>query len=186
MSFKYSKRRSFLKALQQQRKHIRELCILSTFCTYVKHMSVTMINDFFYKEHRLFGPCNRDIAKFLWRSDVAMKCYLDEFIYTKYCTPITYAHSIYSSMFRLTLSAIISESSCIDLRSMLLVIEWCVYICVYYSRSYFIGFHNYGCNICIFICMCVYIFYHSITSCMLRKSTDEDTLMMAENVTRNM
>ena len=46
-----------------------------------------------------------------------------KFIYNNYCTPITYIHAIYSYMFRLTLSAIIRESSSIDLRSMQLVIE---------------------------------------------------------------
>jgi hypothetical protein len=32
----------------------------------------------------------------------------------------------------------------------------------------------------------VYIFYHSVTRCMLRKSIKEDSLMVVENVSRNM
>jgi hypothetical protein len=47
-----------------------------------------------------------------------------KFIYTNYCTPITYIHSIYCYMFRLTFSVIITESSSIELRSMQPVIEW--------------------------------------------------------------
>jgi hypothetical protein len=63
-----------------------------------------------------------------------------------------------------------------------------VYIYVLYpnilcnNTTGFIGFYNYGCNICIY----VYIFYHSTTRCMLRKSIEEDSLMMAENASRNM
>jgi hypothetical protein len=58
-----------------------------------------------------------------------------------------------------------------------------VYMCIYFTIIYHVYF-IYIYTIC--VCIYVYIFYHSMTSCMLRKSIEEDSVMMAENVSRNM
>jgi hypothetical protein len=55
------------------------------------------------------------------------------------------------------------------------------HICIYiYYICIYVYIHIY------YICIYVYIFYHSMTGCMLRNSIEEDSVMMTENVSRNM